>query len=133
MYQPNHRTIAATLSARALASLSESGLEPPAELITSTAHGEIGGWQVTTIICRFDGPARFYPKENQKATPLREIEQTILEAAPGPDEAPIRIEDLRAKAGYGKNRHFAKALDRLLELELLVRTSLGVKRSQTSP
>ena len=62
---------------------------------------------------------------------LRENELNILEASPAFGQPLIRIADLRERAGYGANRHFDRALDRLLDLELLVRLSSGIRKSRT--
>lgn len=62
---------------------------------------------------------------------LKENELNILEACPAFGKPLIRIKDLRERSGYGRNRYFDCALDRLLDMELLVRLSGGVRKSRT--
>ena len=62
---------------------------------------------------------------------LKENELNILEACPSFGQPLIRIKDLRDRAGYGRNRYFDVALDKLVDLELLVRLSGGVRKSRT--
>lgn len=133
---PHHR-LARTLSARCLATLAESPLDPPDGLVSATSCAEIGGWQVTVTICRYDGPARLVltpagEKElPEAAKKLRDIELNILEATPKPNEAPITMKSLAQVAGYGWNSHYRDAVNSLVERGLLVRVRGGIRKSST--
>ena len=132
-----HHRLACTLSARCLASLAESPLDPPEKLVSSTSHGEVGGWQVTVTVCRYDGPARLVltpvgEKElPEAARQLRDIELNILEAAPKPTEPPITMKKLAQVAGYGWNHHYRDAVNSLVERGLLARVRGGIRRLPT--
>jgi hypothetical protein len=130
-----HHRLTSTLSARCLATLAESPLDPPDGLISSTSHGEVGGWQVTVTICRYDGPVRLVltPAGERElpetAKQLRDIELDILEAAPKPTEPPITMKRLAQVAGYGWNCHYRNAVNALVERGMLARVRGGVRRS----
>jgi hypothetical protein len=126
-----------TLSARCLATLAESPLDPPDGLISSTSHGEVGGWQVTVTICRYDGPVRLVltPAGERElpetARKLRDIELNILEAAPAATEPPITMKKLAQAAGYGWNHHYRDAVNSLVDRGLLLRLRGGVRKAPT--
>jgi hypothetical protein len=63
--------------------------------------------------------------------PLREIEQSILEAAP--DNRPVTARKLSVLSGYSYSSYFRSAIGNLLKLGLLIRVSGGLQKSVTTP
>ena len=124
---------AGLLAARGLATLKETDQSPPESPISRTVHeAEIGGWQITVILCRYDGPMQFFPTRPhaEPITPpasisLREIESTILEACPA---EPVTLKRLASLSGYSYNQYFREAVESLVQKRLLSRCARGVSR-----
>lgn len=133
MSPPSAEKLVGALAARALLHLEESDLEPLEKPLARTATAEVGGWQVTVTVCRYDGPARLVLSPvgerelPEAAKALRDIELNILEAAPKADKAPITMRLLAQVAGYGWNSHYRNAVNSLVERGLLVRIRGGVR------
>jgi hypothetical protein len=85
------------------------------------------GVRVTITIEQAEGcAARWKPVSQSVQTPLREIEQNILDAC---DNVPRTIKEIASRAGYGNSPYLREAVYRLLEIGLIVRTRGGILRA----
>lgn len=111
----------------------EAQIPPPQSEVTGVAIVEHAGIRVFISVTSYDGPARLHlapgctlpllPKE-----PTREIERTVLEAAPGPDQPAVTVAKLAKLAGYAHSSYFRDAVRKMINAGWLVRISTGIRK-----
>jgi len=127
--------IASAAAHKIAAVLIEAGIAPPESPVTRSVKIEEHELSVTVTICRHQAatisPETLAKIEAMKPKPeprLTQLQRDAIEAAPSRLHNPVSMKQLARLSGYGYNGHFRTAVNRCVELGLLVMLPGGVRK-----